>query len=88
MMRLGSELHPADKQRVSSGYPNRYTRTHVPAWARRPRPDGTPYPVQFDSDAEWLAHTKFRVRADGRLDRRVRYCVSTPTWPDNPELRV
>lgn len=65
----------------------RYTRDRVPGWAKRARPDGSAYPVQFDSDRDWLCHTWFAVRKDGALDERVNSCQSSPTWPDNPELR-
>lgn len=85
--RLGSELSPRDRQHVLLAYCHRYTRTHVPNWARVPRADGTPYPVQFASDEEWLANTRFAVGIHGDLDHRVRSCHSSPTWPDNPELR-
>ena len=67
---------------------HRFTREHVPGWAQKPRPDGTPYPVQFDSDRDWLAHTWLVIKKDGTLDERVEHCQSSPTWPDNPELRT
>lgn len=85
--RLGTELSAADRAHVLRAYVHRFTRDHVPAWAREPRPDGTAYPVQFDSDSDWLANTRFAVTKAGRLDGRSRYCESRPTWPDNPELR-
>lgn len=78
----GNELHPDDIRDVLARYVHRYTRSHRPAWVR-----DTNYAVQFDSDDDWLANTKFRVRQDGRLDGRCNQCWSTPTWPDNPELR-
>lgn len=83
----GSELTPDDQRHVLASYTHRYTRTHRPVWASRLRPSGEPYPVQFASDAEWLANTTFTVRNNGRLDMRVKGCTSEPTWPDNPELR-
>lgn len=83
----GTLLSKEDQVTVLCSYVNRYTKQHVPAWAKRPRPDGTAYPVQFASDADWLANTLFRVRRDGSLDERQAFCHSTPTWPDNPELR-
>lgn len=85
--RLGSELFPGDRAYVLAAFCHRHTGNHVPAWATRPRADGTPYPVHFASDAEWLANTRFAVGAHGDLDRRVSQCYSTPTWPNNPELR-
>ncbi|WP_274627588.1 hypothetical protein [Arvimicrobium flavum] len=83
----GSGLHPADQAFVLAAYVHRFSGDHTPAWALRPRPDGTAYPLQFASDAEWLANSRFAVRRDGRLDRRVKQCFSSPTWPNNPELR-
>lgn len=77
----GDKLHPEDRAHVLAAYTHRFTREHFPAWAKSPRPDGTAYPPQFDSDAEWLARTQFHVRRDGRLDRRHRSCFSVPTWP-------
>lgn len=78
----GTKLCPADQLEACRAFVHRYTREHVPGWARDLRPDGERYPVQLDSDADWLAHTMFAVRADGRLDRRVKRCESSPTWPD------
>ena len=65
----------------------RYTGDHKPKWMTRNRPDGTPYPLQFVDDDEWLSNTWFHVRKDGELDKRHRDCESHPTWPNNPELR-
>jgi hypothetical protein len=86
--KLGSELTPSERRDVLSTFVHRFTRDRIPAWARQTRTDATLYPVQFDSDADWLAHTRFNVTAKGALDRRVSECHSTPTWPDNPELRI
>lgn len=83
----GSELSAQDRAYVLTAYVHRFTRQHRPDWARKPMPSGKPYPAQFDSDAEWLANTRFAVRQNGRLDRRHGSCESMPTWPDNPELR-
>lgn len=73
---LGSALHPDDQRYVLGAYVHRFTREHRPAWAAKDSP------VQFDSDADWLAHTKFAVRVDGRLDMRFTTCQAHPTWPD------
>ncbi len=81
----GSTLSPACQKAALAAFQNRYTRTHHPAWTRSI--PGYVYPLQFDSDEDWLAHTDFAVTASGKLDRRVRYCTSSPSWPDNPELR-
>lgn len=85
--RLGSELSFKDRSYVLAAYVHRFTGDHTPEWATRPRPDGTAYPLQFANDADWLAHTEFATTADGKLDRRYADCHSTPTWPNNPELR-
>jgi len=44
--------------------------------------------VQFADDQDWLEHTLFHVRKDGRLDKRYDCCESHPTWPDGNERRV
>jgi len=87
-MLYGTQLCASDQQHVLAAYVHRFTRDHKPAWARWPREDGQVSPVQFASDADWLANTRFAVRKNGRLDGRARYCESSPTWPDNPELRT
>ena len=78
----GSTLAPEVQRQCLARFVHRFTREHVPAWAREPRPDGQPYKVQFASDAEWLAHTSFAVTRDGSLDKRVASCMSAPTWPE------
>lgn len=83
----GCSLHPADQRFVLAAYVHRFTGDHIPAWALKPRPDGSTHPLQFADDAEWLANSRFAVRRCGRLDQRVKQCFSTPTWPNNPELR-
>lgn len=85
--KLGTELDPSDQDHVLAAYVHRFTREHKPEWANKPWKDGKPYPLQFDSDADWLANTTFAVRKNGRLDHRVQDCQSNPTWPDNPELK-
>lgn len=84
-IKLGSELTPAVQAAALASYPNRCTRDHLPAWYLN-YPAGTFYKLQFDSDADWLAHTMFHVKADGTL--ATRSCESKPTWPDNPEERI
>lgn len=85
--KLGSELSASDRAYVLTAYIHRYTKDHKPAWALWPWKDGKPYPVQFASDADWLANTRFGVTPTGKIDTRLKYCESSPTWPDNPELR-
>ena len=82
---LGSSFPASVQQHLLSAYVHRFTREHRPVWASRP--DCKTCPVQFASDAEWLANTRFAVNRDGSLSKRNRYCESRPTWPDNPELR-
>lgn len=83
----GSELAPHVQQDALRRFVNRYTKEHRPAWTRDVRPNGNPYPVAFESDADWLANTRFAVTKSGELDNRVQHCESSPTWPENPELR-
>lgn len=83
----GTLLSAEDQRHVLAAFVHRFTREHRPAWAAQPWKDGRPYPVQFDSDRDWLAHTWFKITKAGRLDKRVHHCYSSPTWPDNPELR-
>jgi len=83
----GDHLSPRLQSRVKARYVHRFTREHKPAWAKQEWRDGKPYPLQFDSDADWLAHTEFPVTIKGELADRPTHCYSTPTWPDNPELR-
>jgi len=60
---------------------HRYTRDHIPQWAKIPRDNGKFYPMQFASDTDWLEHTVFWITAKGELSNRHNYCQSTPTWP-------
>ena len=78
---LGSYLQREDQRAALASYVHRFTVDHKPTWAQSLRPDGRPYQPQFASDANWLVHTEFQVRADGRLDRRAHHCNSSPTWP-------
>lgn len=75
--RTGKELHPADKRHVLAAYVYRMTHESVRRWpdaARTMREGGFRLPLL--SDDEWLAVTEFRVRQDGRLDRRAKFCLS------------
>lgn len=72
--KLGVDLAPQDQQHVKAAFIHRSTGEHpVPA------AKGRRYPVLFRDDREWLAHTRFKVRANGRLDQRARHCWSSPT---------
>ena len=83
----GNELDHDTQAECLRRYVHRYTKEHRPHWTQRLRPDGKPYPVHFESDAEWLANTTFAVTKQRRLDERVSHCISSPTWPENPKLR-
>jgi hypothetical protein len=82
---LGNRLSATDQAYVRSAYVHRFTKEHRPAWLGRG--DCVGCPPHFASDADWLAHTTFKVNANGALNRRSKTCESCPTWPDNPELR-
>jgi len=84
----GDQLNQEDQRRVLSMFVHRYTGDHTPLWVRgKIWKEGKPYPLHFANDADWLRHSHFRVRLDGRLHGNGRYCHSAPTWPNNPELR-
>lgn len=85
--KLGSELSQLQQAYVKAAFVHRFTKEHKPAWAKEPWKGGKPYPVQFASDADWLAHTRFAVSGAGSLNLKSQFCESSPTWPDNPELR-
>ncbi len=82
----GDKLSYADQLKVKSAFVHRFTKEHRPAWSRMKRPCGNPYPVQFESDADWLKNTVFAINKTGTLLKSYD-CASSPTWPDNPELR-
>jgi len=83
-MIIGTDLAPALKDKALRSFTNRHTRTNIPYWASNCPVKS--YKLEFDSDADWLAHTYFHVKADGTLN--VRSCTSYPTWPDDPWLRL
>lgn len=83
----GAKLSPELRREALRSYVYRFTAEHRPDWARKEWKDGKPYPVQFASDADWLAHTDFPVTKSGKLASR-KDCQSYPTWPLNPELRI
>lgn len=61
-------------------YVHRFTMDHVPAWARKVRPDGTYYAPQYASDREWYERTKFP--GEPGLPGDCKYCESSgQTWP-------
>ncbi len=87
MLVLGSHLGPYMQSAVKRAFVHRFTGDHTPAWARQPMPNGSPYPVQFKDDTDWLANTYFWITVKGELAKRPSGCQSNPTWPFNPELR-
>ncbi len=86
--KLGTELHPSDREHVLAAYVHRYTGDFKPKWVKDGKWNGGEYPLQFVDDADWLANTEFRVKSNGRLDERCHACMSYATWPNNPELRL
>lgn len=70
------------RREVLRSYVHRYTGEHKPQWVKD---DSTP--VQFKDDEDWLRNTTFKVTNKGTLSRRHNFCESSPTWPNNPELR-
>ena len=84
---LGTQLSEKDQRHALAAYTHRFTRDHVPSWARKPLKPGAFYNVQHASDHDWLAHTRFAVNKDGSLDRRVKSCDSSATWPEGKGFR-
>ena len=78
----GDTLNSIVQRHALSKFVHRFTKDHRPAWANESRPGGKPYRVQFASDSDWLQHTRFAVTQAGQLDKRARWCRSTPTWPE------
>lgn len=85
--KVGSELTKEDQQYVLAAFVHRFTGEHQPSWTAELMPNGRKYPVQFKDDREWLANSWFRVYNNGRVNRNTCSCWSSPTWPENPELR-
>lgn len=83
----GTALPYALQQEARRKYGHRFTGDNKPAWARGEWKDGKPYPLQFANDADWLENTLFPVTKRGALSNRPSDCRSSPTWPNNPELR-
>jgi len=84
---LGSQLNPVDQAMCLQARQGRYTGDHKPSWVRDEEALGVTCPVQFASDEEWLANTRFAVSPySGKLDRRVVRCWESPTWPGDPEM--
>lgn len=84
----GNELSPGQQRLALSMFVHRFTGDHKPAWAFEEWKTGRPYPLQFKDDADWLANTVFNVKDSGDISARHNHCQSSPTWPNNPELRA
>ena len=83
----GSHLTAPKRHFIYLQFHQRYTRENTPLWVLENAGYGVTWPVQFDSDLDWLEHTLFAATSNGALDRRYKDCWETPTWPDNPALR-
>lgn len=77
-IRKGSVLPLKTQQDALRRFVHRFTKEHVPEWAR----SNPNYKPQFASDADWLEHTMFYVTKAGNLDNRYTSCMSVPTWPE------
>ena len=80
----GNKLSPKDQQSVLNSFVHRFTKEHNPQWTSV----HLNYNPQFSSDADWLEHSRFYVKTNGRLDKRYSHCQSSPTWPDGKGLIV
>lgn len=85
---LGTKLSPSEQRTVLAMFVHRFTGEHRPSWSNGIWKDGKTYPLQFSNDQDWLAHTRFAVNVAGQLDKHTNFCESSPTWPENPELRI
>jgi hypothetical protein len=84
----GNSLTSIDQEKVKRMFVNRYTCKHVPTWAMQIREDSTYYAPQYINDADWLAHTQFKITNTGNLDMRYCTCLSSdPTWPLGQSLK-
>lgn len=83
----GTDLTPEQQKEVKAKFVHRYTGNNKPEWTKQTWKDGKPYPLHFKDDADWLANTTFAVTKTGKLHGGTKYCNSSPTYPNNPELR-
>lgn len=72
----GDKMKPEAQREAMSRFVHRWTGDHTPNWVYR-----FTGKLQFGSDKEWLANTKFWVTKSGNLSKRHSTCESTPTWP-------
>ena len=84
-MIIGSLMSKATQEEAKRRFVHRFTGDHKPEWAKKPMDNGKPYPLQFENDLVWLENTLFAVRKDGKLSEGVKFCQSTPTWPNGKE---
>ena len=70
--RFGIELCDEDRRHVLAAYIYRHTIENARAHPDCVRASGARIPLI--TDARWLETTCWRVRNDGRLDRRVKFC--------------
>ncbi len=67
-------------KQAKSRYVHRYTREHIPSWAKTPAPNGKLYAPQFASDREWFENTVFPPNHP--LGKKETDCyTSRQTWP-------
>jgi hypothetical protein len=66
--------------KAKAEYPHRFTMEHVPAWARKPAPNGRFYAPQYRSDREWYERTTFPGEP-GHLGFGRDCYSSRQTWP-------
>lgn len=72
-------------EEAKSRYVNRYTREHVPSWAKsRPCDHGGTesryYAPQFRTDREWYDNTRFYGEL-GHIGRKADCFTTGQTWP-------
>lgn len=65
----GSELTKENQELVKRMYVHRHTGDHPAKWAGKRS-------VFFVTDEQWLRHTQFAVTNKGKLDARVRHCLT------------
>jgi hypothetical protein len=70
---LGSQLEQSEQSKALACFVHRFTAEHVPQWVQHSNKKPICY---FASDADWLNHTLFWIRNDGKLSEKHRYCES------------
>lgn len=72
----GDTLAPSVQRECLARFTYRHTGEHKPTWAKDPPDFPGLYKPVYVTDAHWLRCTEFAVTKDGRLDNRVRRCMS------------